>query len=254
MTDYRADLAAKTQPAVMADRVKRTQAIYSQIGGWIDKYRGGMPRGFAAAAVQWESDGIATTVGDPSLGEYGYYQVTAEFPPTIGLPASTRMDPETNVFLGLLDYQIAAARLAAANKSIALGTADSWKLARLSFAIGYGGTQSLVAAACAWRSPAYGRVYDTVVAYVDAGNAVVAGSQSADLVWYRVHTVQVVWDIGQRAFPFQTVGPPTIVPSPPTGIYALPAAVASSFSRPLSTAVALLAAGIGILAIWRFSS
>jgi hypothetical protein len=250
-TDFRADLAAKTQPAVMADRVKRTKAIYgSAIGKWIDKYKGGMPAGFAAASIQWESDGIATTVGDPALGEYGYYQVTSEFPTTIGMASSSRMDPETNVFLGLMDYQLATARLAAASPFVQLGTADAWKLARLSFAIGAGGTQSLVKAATAWKVPAYGKVYDVVRAYVDAGGATAAGSQSADLVWYRVHTVDVVWDIGAAAAPFQTVGSPTIVPNPPTGKYVLPASLASYFRAPISGVIAL-AMGAGAYLLYR---
>ncbi len=250
MTDYRAELAAHTAPAVIADRVARTKAIYKTLGPWIDKYRGGMPQGFAAAAIQWESDGIATTVGDPNLGEYGYYQVTSEFPTTIGLPADARLDPETNVFLGLMDYQMAAARLHAANPAILLGTVDSWKLARLSFAIGAGGTQSLVAAALKWRPTYGGNVFATVRDYVDAGGAQAAGSQSADLVWYRVHTVDVVWDIGQAAVPFQTWGSPTNVPAPPYGAYAVPANLVTAFHNPIPIVAVAALVGLGYL-IWR---
>lgn len=253
MTDYRAELAAHTAPAVIADRVKRTRALYQQYGALIDKYRGGMPQGFAAASMQWESDGIPTTVGDPNLGEFGLYQVTSEFPTTIGLPADSRLNTETNIFLGMMDYQLAAARLAAQNRAIQLGTSDSWKLARLSFAIGAGGTQSLVASALKWRPTYGGNVFATVRAFVDAGGATSAGSQSADLVWYRVHTVDVVWDIGQAAVPFQSWGSPTKVPAPPSGPYVLPAALASSFHAPIPVALLLAAAGLGYLVWRRFS-
>jgi hypothetical protein len=252
-TDYAADLAAKRQPAVVADRVKRTKAIYALLGPWIEKYRGGMPAGFAAASIQWESDGIATTVGDPSLGEYGYFQVTSEFPTTIGLPASSRTDPETNIFLGLMDYQMAVARLAAANRAVLPGSSDAWKLARLSFAIGAGGTQALLTNAAKWRTPAPGNVYSNVRDFVDAGGAQSAGSQPADLVWYRVHTVDLVWDIGQAAVPFQTWTSPLIVPNPPPGPYVIPAALASAFSKPIPPLLIALAAGLGALLLWRYS-
>ena len=104
-------------------------------------------------------------------------------------------------------------------------------------------TAALLAAATAWRRPVAGKVYDTIRAYVDAGNAVAAGSQPADLVWYRVHTVDLVWDIGQQAMPFQSVGAPTKVPDPPTGKYVLPAALASSF-RPALGPILVIGAAI----------
>lgn len=252
MTDYRAELAAKEQPAVIADRVKRTLAIYARLGPWIEKYRGGMPKGFAAAAIQWESDGIATTVGDPSLGEYGYFQVTSEFPTTIGLPAASRLDPENNVFLGLMDYQLAVARLAAANPEVDPTSVDAWKLARLSFAIGAGGLQALLSNARAWRRPSRGQVFANVRDFVDAGGATAAGSQSADLVWYRVHTIDTVWNIGAKAFFLQAVGGPTLVPNPPAGAYVIPPSLVAFFRRPASLAVVALGAAAVGFAIWRY--
>lgn len=245
MTDYRAELAAHTTPAVLADRVARTKAIYATYGSLINRYRGGMPQGFAAAAMQWESDGVPTTTGDPTLGEYGLYQVTSEFPTTIGLAADSRYDTETNIFLGMMDYQLAAARLATDVPQVRLGTSDSWKLARLSFAIGYGGTVALVKNAVAWRPVSAGDVFSAVRDYVDQGGASAAGSQSADLVWYRVHTVDVVWGIGQAAVPLQTWGAPTRVPAPPAGDYTLPSAVASLFQSPLTPI--LVAAAVGLI-------
>jgi hypothetical protein len=241
MTDYRAELASHTAPAVIADHVARAKAIYAgPVGRWIDKYKGGFPAGYAAAAIQWESDGIATTVGDPSLGEYGFFQVTAEFPTTIGLPSAARMDPETNVFLGLMEYQMEAIRQSLSNPLVQLGTIDAWKLARLSFAIGSAGTRNLIANA---HPTQRGQVFDAVRAYVDNLGAY-------DQIWYRVHTTDVVWDIGVKVAPFQTWGNPTLVPDPPTGAYALPAAVASFFSKPISPVVIVAALGLGYL-IWR---
>jgi hypothetical protein len=247
MTDYRAQLASEMAPAVMADRVRRTQAIYKKLGLWIDKYRGGVPAAFAAAAIQWESDGIATTIGDPSLGEYGYYQVTAEFPTTIGLPSSARMDPETNVFLGLMDYQLAAVRMFLANPSIPLGSDDSWKIARLSFSIGAGGTQSLL-------SIAKPRSYDDLIAYVDAHGAPSAGSQPPDQVWYRVHIVDTVWQVAKRSGIggiFGGSGMPKTVPAPPTGQYQIPLSYLPYFNK-ISPTLLVAAAALGVFAIWKW--
>jgi hypothetical protein len=247
MTDYRAELASQMNPATVADRVKRTQAIYAQLRPWIDKYRGGMPASFAAASIQWESDGKATTVGDPSLGEYGYFQVTAEFPTTIGLPSSARMDPETNVFLGLMDYQIAAVQMFVLNPAIPLGSDDSWKLARLSFSIGAGGTKNLLALA----KP---RSYADLIRYVDTHGAPSAGSQPPDQVWYRVHIVDLVWQIAKKSGIgglLGGAGMPRAVPAPPAGAYQIPRAYLAYFNKTSPVLIVGIAA-VGALAIWRW--
>lgn len=243
-TDYQAQLAAETTAAVTADRVSRAKAIYaSPVGAWIDKYKGGFPPGYAAAAIQWESDGIATTVGDLSLGEYGYFQVTAEFPTTIGLPSDARLDPETNVFLGLTEYQMESVRQSIANPLVVLGTDDAWKIARLAFAIGSAGTRNLIANA---NPQVRGKVYDAVVAYVDALGRY-------DQIWYRVHTTQVVWDIGEQVISFQSWGKPMLPPAPPAGPYYITPDVAMYFGTPVSPLVVGAVVGLAALAWWRYT-
>ncbi len=242
-TDYAARLAEQRAPAAVAARVARGKAILKDLGYWIDRYRGGVPAGFAAAAIQWESNGNAGAMGDAGLGEVGYFQVPKTFPPTIGMSEGSRMVPEANVFLGLMEYQLEAVKQAQAQPLVELGTADSWKLARLAFAIGSGGTRTLVQEAAPTRR---GKVFDAVRDYVNRTGGRAFGSQSAGLVWYRVHTVDLVWDIGQQ-IRSGGVGMPTRVPAPPGMTYVIPPALAPGFESralgafPLTVVVAGLA-------------
>ena len=244
MADYQAELASQMTDAVMGDRVARAKAIYaSQVGRWIDKYRGGFPAGYAAAAVQWESDGIASTIGDPALGEYGYLQVTAEFPTTIGMSSDARYDPETNIFLGLMEYQLESIRQYTYQPLIVLGTEDAWKIARLAFAIGSTGTANLIAAA---QPTTRGKVFDAVVDYVD-------NEGLYDQIWYRVHTTQLVWDLGRQVTPFGSYGKPELVPNPPVGAYAIPKSLVPFFAKPISPLVLGLVLAVGALAWWSYA-
>jgi len=244
MADYQAELASQMTDAVIASRVARAKSIYaSQVGRWIDKYRGGFPAGYAAAAVQWESDGIGTTVGDPTLGEYGYLQVTAEFPTTIGLPSDARYDPETNIFLGLMEYQLESIRQYTYQPLIILGTEDAWKIARLAFAIGPTGTANLIANA---QPTVQGHVFDAVLDYVD-------NQGLYDQIWYRVHTTQLVWDIGAQVLPFNSYGQPQMVPNPPAGAYTIPASLVPFFAKPIPPLVIGLALAVGALAWWSYA-
>lgn len=232
-TDYRAKLEAqRAAPAVMA-RVARSREILGELGTWIDRYRGGMPRGFAAAIAQWESNGVMSSIGDATLGEVGYYQVPGTFPPTVGVAPDVRRSPEGNVFLGLLEYQIEAVKQAQAEPLIELGTEDSWKLARLAFAVGSSGTKTLVREA---QPTVRGKVFDSVRAYVDRTGGRAFGSQSAALVWYRVHTVDLVWQIGQ-AVSAGAGDVPRPPPAPPGLAYQIPAALLPGFQRSSRTLV-----------------
>jgi hypothetical protein len=243
-TDYQAQLASQSAAANVAARVKRGQQIWSQLGPWIDKYRGGFPAGFAAAIIQWESNGDMSATGDASLGEAGYFQVTSTFPPSVGIPAEARLKPEVNVFLGLLEYQIEAVKLAQAEPLIELGTIDSWKLARLAFSIGSYGARTLVQEA---KPTERGKVYDAVRAYVDRIGGRAFGSQSAPLVWYRVHTNDLVWNIGQQIRPGDG-GPPQVPPAPPGYTFTVPPLLLPLFS----TATAMTFVAIAALALGAF--
>ncbi len=237
MADYVAQLAQKRSPTEVAARIKRGKAIYNELGRWIETYRGGMPAGFAAAAIQWESNGQMGATGDVGLGEAGYFQITSSFPPSVGVPAAARLQPEANVFLGLLEYQIESVKMKLAEPAVELGSVDAWKLARLAFAIGSGGCKTLLKES---GPHTRGRVYEKLRAYIDQIGGRAFGSQSAGLVWYRVHTVDLVWDMGQAITP-GAGGPPTTVPSPPGLSYTLPLTVRPFFRAPTSPLVAVAA-------------
>lgn len=199
-------------------RVDNTKELYQKYKPWLEKYKGGMPVGFLTAVMQWESGGKMSSSGDPSLGEVGFFQITSSFPPKIGLPADSRYDPETNIFLGGLEYQLMATELFLFNPAITLGSIDSWKLARLSFAIGFPGTKKLIQAA---NATVQGNVFNDVKNYVDRVGGVALGQQDPGKVWYRVHAVDLQWQIGEKAVPFQSVGQPQKLPASPAGPYSI---------------------------------
>ena len=172
-----------------------------------------MPVGAFAAIMQMESDGKMGAPGDVSLGEVGFFQVTSSFPPKVGLPAASRYDPETNVFLGGLEYQVEAAKAAKQWPIVQKGSADQWKLARLSFAIGWGGTRDFVSRALAATSASSGSPYERVKAYANQTGGIAYGSQSAAKVWFRVHVVDYNFMVGQKIEP-GGYGPPQLTPPP----------------------------------------
>lgn len=232
----------QTQIANLPRRVEHARQIYQELGGWLWKYHGGVPVGFLAAVIQFESGGKMSSRGDPSLGEVGYFQITSSFPPKVGLPAGSRFDAETNIFLGCLEYQMSAVEMAMAVPQLQLGTADSWKVARLAFAIGAGGTKKLIQAA----NPVPGDVFGAIKRYVDRTGGVALGSQSAGKVWFRVHAIDLQWATGIQIFPLIGWGAPVTIPSPPTGDYTLPAEIARYM--PSKFRGDLLAVGLGALA------
>lgn len=252
MTDYATELANKSSPAFIAKAAARTQTLLEQYRPWLEKYRGGMPIGWAAAIMYWESDGSFAAPGDASLGEVGFYQVAAYVPPLFGMPAESRFDPETNVFLGLMEYQFEVAQWKAAFPSLVrLASDDAWKLARLSFAIGRGGAFGLGRLAASSASP--GELFTAIAAYVRDRGGVPAGSQSAEKVWYRTLVIEAQWEIGRRAGSFwATSGGPTFVPDPPAYKYKIPAPFNQYFTEPTSWL------GIGAIAgaafiLWRLT-
>lgn len=252
MTNYAAELQTRSSPAYIARAVARSKQLYQQYGGWIDKYRGGMPAGFMSLIMMWESDGKPGTVGDASLGEYGLYQIAAYIPPLFGLPADSRYNPEVNVFLAGLEYQYEAARWKAKFPNhVSLGGGDAWKLARLSFSVGAGGAWGLAANAINAGYVSSGDVYAGIVRYVDATGGIPLGSQSKEKVWFRTKSIAIQWEIGQQAGGLlDWAGPPTRIQAPPGYSYTIPKAVqpyfASSFPYLLFGAV-----GLGGLILWR---
>lgn len=223
-----------------ARRTARAREVYGQLGPWIRRYRGGAPGGFLAAIAEFESGGKMSSAGDPQLGEVGFFQITSSTPPKFGLPASARFDPQTNVFLGGLEYNVEAVRLWITNPAIVQpGSADNWKLARLAFAIGPSGTQKLIDASGPHER---GQVFEGVKKYVDKTGGMALGSQSAGKVWFRVHAVDLTWKAGQAVS--GSYGAPEAPPAPPGITYTLPKAVASRIQSGRSSAAVMVVAAL----------
>jgi hypothetical protein len=230
--------------------VTRARSLLAKFRAWIDKYRGGMPAGWMAAMMGHESGGNFVA-GDATLGEVGYYQIAAYVPPLFGYPASARLDPETNVALASLEYGMEAALWATAYpQQVRLGSSDSWKLARLSFAVGRAGSRTLATMAQAANGGHLtpGNVYGDIARWAAASGGVPLGSQSADKVRQRVLGIDRLWAIGQAAQPGLS-GPPQVIPPPPAGPYTLPASVAPYFVRPLPASMWIFGGGLALLVI-----
>lgn len=223
--------------------VARSRAVYLQLKDPIKRYRGGMPAGALAAIAELESGGRMDAPGDASLGEAGYFQITSSFPTSVGVDPAVRLTPEGNVFLAGLEYQIEAVRAARASSVIVLGTLDSWKLARLAFAIGPAGMRKCLAAA----RPAFaGRAFAGLMAWADATGAItVSSGQPAGKVWYRIKMTELAFRAGVLAAP-AFFGAPEKIPTPAGVSYRFPADVAPYFA--VSIVAPLLAlAGAGAL-------
>ncbi len=245
MTDYAALYTRKLSQASIDYDVKAARALLAKFGTWIDRYRGGLPAGWMAAIMLWESGGNFDAPGDVSLGEAGYYQIAAYVPPLFGLPASARMDPETNVCIACLEYALEAVKFARNYPEVKLGTADSWKLARLVFAIGRGGSYALANAARPLRP---GDVYGSIRDHVAANGGVQLGSQSPMQIWFRVMTIDLQWRTGQTVAS-GSPGMPTVPPQPPKGPFTIPAADLPFFAKPIQGTVLILGLlGLGGLA------
>jgi hypothetical protein len=220
-------------------------AIYERFKPWLLRYRGGAPAGFLAAIIAHESGGNPGASGDPSLGEFGLFQLEAGFPPKVGLPADARLDPETNVFLGALEYNLRAVEMM---PYAPLGSSDSWRLARLGFAIGSGGTKRVIDAATGGSPQSYrGRLFDRIRSWANQTGAIaVSSGQPASKVLARINAVQDQWDVGQRISP--SYGPPERIPAPKGLTYRIPASVAPYLSSPLAGKLLALGA-LGALGV-----
>lgn len=234
-------------PAYDGD-VARAKALLDQYGDWINKYRGGMPAGWMASIMLHESGGNFAAPGDPSLGEVGYYQIAQYVPGLFGLADDARTDPESNVAIASLEYALEAAlwKLAFPD-AVKLGTGDSWRLARLAFAVGRAGSHQLATAAqAALGGLSPGAVYDDIVKYVLASGGMALGSQSATKVAQRVVDIGRQWSIGEDAGGGM-VGPPTYIPDPPAGPYVIPFEAQPYFVKQIPPLVFAVFGGLAIL-------
>lgn len=222
------------------DRVAATRRFLDRYAAWLLRYKGGLHVGFFAAIAQWESGGRMDSPGDSSLGEYGFFQIARSTEETFGVPEDFRKTPEGNIFLAGLEYNVEARRLALGQDFVRTGSRDQWLLARLVFAIGRSGTNRLLKAA-GESGFLGGAVYEGLIQYIDETGGMALGSQSAGKVWLRVKIVPVLFDIGVRAFPNGTIGPPMQVTSPPAVAYRLPKDVRDQL--PTEATVALASVG-----------
>ena len=229
-------------PAFDGD-VARAQAIYQQLGPWIDRYHGGLPAGVLASFILHESGGDFSAPGDASLGEIGFLQVAAYVPELFGYDADARTDPESNVAIGSLEYALEAAYWALQVPEVMLGSADSWKLARLAFAVGRAGSRQLAAQARqALGGLTAGDVYHDIVHYVTTAGGTPLGSQSAATVAKRVVDIDRQWAIGQ-AVSNDLPGYPMYVPDPPAGPYTIPNDAEGYFVQPISGTMLIIVGG-----------
>jgi hypothetical protein len=197
--------------------VARTRELIAQWPTFLDRYRGGIPRGVFAAVMQLESDGHRAVKGDERLGEVGLFQIGAGFPRSLGLDPRLRYDTEWNFYFAGVEYNQYAARWVRRYRSlIDDGSRDAWLLSRLSFAIGDGGARAHVKRAIDAHRDIAQRdgVYAALLALVRKGGARKAGSQSAALVAYRIAVVcPVNFEIGEQAEPGD-YGLPVALPTP----------------------------------------
>lgn len=209
---YNADLNAQ------AATTSAARKFYDTFGSQIDAFRGGMPAGMMAAIAMHESGG-RMVAGDASLGEFGFFQITTDFPHTVGVDPSVRTDPTGNIFLAGLEYNIEAQRAKQRHPDLVInGTADQWMLARAVFALGIGAVTNLINLA---KPSTPGGLFADLVDFVDTNPSVSVSGYEPGKVWYRIKSIPLQWQIGQNVTP-QSAGIPVQVPAPPGISYNLP--------------------------------
>lgn len=233
-SEYRSKLNKQLEN--IHQNARRARLVHGNLAPLLRKYHGGMPTGFLAAIASFESGGKMSSKGDSSLGEVGIFQITRSFPSKVGISPELRYKEEWNVFLGCLEYQMMAVEMWLANKRIPMGTVDNWKLARLAFSIGAGGTRKLLNLSKATS-------FAGLAAYVDDVGGVPLGRQSAGKVWFRVHVIDALWRVGNLVSPAFWVGAPVKIPNPPSGTYTLPKSIAPYLPSPLQGPLIALAIG-----------
>lgn len=224
------------------------QAIYERFRPLLHRYKGGAPAGFLAAIIQHESSGDPNAIGDATLGERGLFQIEASFPAKVGLPADLRLTAEGNIFLGCLEYQLRAVEM---RPYAPLGSSDSWRLARLAFAVGSGGTKRLIDAATSGNPYRYrGQLFDRVRTWANQTGAMALSSgQPAEKVVARINAVQDQWNLGQSIS--GSYGMPERIPAPKGLSYRIPASAAPYLSHPL-TGTLILAGLFGVLGLYLY--
>ena len=194
--------------------------VYEKYGRFIDRYHGGMPAGFLAAISAHESSGNVDAVGDPRLGERGLFQITENFPKTVGVNPAVRLTAEGNTFLASLEYAIEAERMLVRHPGLIVsGSKDQWLMSRLVFALGIGAVKKLIEKV---RPSTRGNMYGEIRSFVNANPGTTVSGYPASTVLKRVNGTQSLWDEGAMVVPSQTVGVPEKPPAPAGIAYQLP--------------------------------
>lgn len=253
MTEAEARASLNKYIASKPSYVRYSQQMYQKFGGWINKYKGGFHAGVISSVIYMESNGKQGTVGDASLGEIGLMQIAEYLPKALGMAASTRLDAETNVFLGCAEYNWEAARFKFIFPEIVVnGSEDQWMLARLAFSIGHGGTVGLIKAASKQGLVSRGKIYEGLEKYVSGGGATALGSQSAWKVWLRVMRMRHQFDIGKAAVDDSFRAPVNDIPPPPTSSYKMPVSgVKFGPSEVAGAGAVLFLAGVGAFMLYK---
>jgi hypothetical protein len=182
-----------------------------------------MPSAVMATIAMKESSG-RMVAGDPSLGEFGFFQITSSFPSSVGVNPAVRTTEEGNVFLAGLEYNIEAARLKVRYPNLIVsGSTDQWMLSRATFALGIGAVKNLINLVAPSRP---GKMFADILAFADAHPDVSVSGYEAGKVWYRLKSIPLLWDAASRIGSV-TPGPPVAPPSPVGISYTIPKDVKS---------------------------
>lgn len=230
--------------------VSTAKTFYASYGGLLTKYKGGMPARLLAAIAAIESSG-KMVAGDPSLGEFGFFQVATQTEKDFGVPSGLRLRAEGNIFLASLEYNAEAARLALRYPAyVKPGSKGQWHLARLVFAIGRHGADVCIQAAIAGGYMGPGQGFEGVVKWADATGGVAIGGSEAGKIWYRVKLIELTQRVAD-ALGFEGAGVPLSPPAPPGVAYTVPKDVASALPKAAAAGGLLLVAVAAIaLYLW----
>jgi hypothetical protein len=247
MTQWDSQLAAKT--AALASLARTASSFRTSYGSFLKRYKGGMPANLLAAIASIESSGRMVP-GDASLGEYGFFQVAAQTERDFGVPTGTRTGPEGNIFLGALEYNVEALRLALKYPAyVRNGSKGQWHLARLVFAIGRHGTDVCLQNAIAGGYVAPGEGFAGVVRWANATGAVAIGGSEAGKIWYRIRLVELTQKIADAIGP-EGAGAPVQVPAPVGMSYTLPRDVLGRLPAGAAVGGAAILVAVGAVALY----
>lgn len=244
MTQWDTQLAAKA--AQVASLAKVAQGFRATYGDALARYRGGMPVGLLAAIAAIESS-ARMVAGDPSLGEYGFFQIAAQTERDFGVPTGTRTGAEGNIFLAALEYNVEAARLALKYPAyVRPGSKGQWQLARLVFAIGRHGADVCLQSAIAGGYVGVGEGFAGVVRWADATGAVAIGGAEAGKIWYRIKLIEIAQRVAELVVPGEGAGAPASPPAPAGVAYTLPKDVAGALPKASATGGLILVVAAGL--------